>query len=268
MKPYLLAFALLSVFTLHASSLTLQAQTFTAQGLAVQGRQAWLLQHGGACLCLNLDDGHCTPYSIEAIPPSAHCNNAFFLRDSLLGVSQCYAEKACLIVRLRPDKGEVVHRILYQPSAHSNPPAQDWCLDPDHTTADSLCLYAYSGRMGDTLWLRQLSTPFPYTLNAPSDSTVLTDSCLRAAFPVEGIVCPQGSAIGNGYAYLLDGDATTPSFLHIVPLSATGQRRTLLLNVPTDYEPEGIVVQGRTLYVSFNTPSRIPQLHRYTLPRF
>lgn len=218
------------------------------QGMALYGRYAVILRHGGQCAVLDLRKRSCIAlYPLAG--NTSHCNNASFssMRYSgddpfpLLYVSGCYGDKACYITRLLMDSSVLVQRIFYDSDCF--PIAQDWCVD-----ADNGYLYAYGGKRGGTLYLKKFALP-----SVDVAEVHLTDNDVLQTIPITCVAVAQGSKIKDGYAYLPDGDKPGKYWLHVVDL-ATGQEvRTIDLN-PIGLEPEGVDVRGRWIYVSFNTP--------------
>ena len=219
------------------------------QGMALHGRHAVTLRHGGQCVILDLRKHS----SIAAYPlagNTSHCNNASFgpsrfVKDDLfplLYVSGCYGDKACYVTRLLKDSSILVQRIFYDSDCF--PIAQDWCVD-----ADMGYLYAYGGKRGSTLYLKRFALP-----STDVAEVHLTDNDVLQTIPITCVGVAQGSKVKGGYAYLPDGDRPGNYWLHIVDLATGGEVRTIDLN-PIDLEPEGVDVQGRWIYVSFNTPN-------------
>ena len=227
-----------------SDSLSLQG---SMQGLAIHGRYAVALRHGGQCLLLDL-----RKHSCAAVYPLAsntsHCNNASFGSDRydendrfpLLYVSGCYGDKACYVTRLLPDSTALVQRIFYDSDCF--PIAQDWCVD-----ADNGYLYAFGGKRGGTMYLKKFHLP-----PVGTDDVHLTDSDVLQTVPITCVSVAQGSKIKGGYAYLPDGDSPGNYWLHIVDLATGREVRTIDLN-SIGLEPEGVDVRGRWIYVSFNT---------------
>ena len=222
------------------------------QGLAVYGRYAVALRHGGQCLLLDLRKKSCiAAFQLEG--NTTHCNNASFsstiLQDKevqptlpLLYVSSCYGDKACHVTRIGSQGSTTVQRIYFD--SPSFPVAQDWCVD-----ADSGYLYAFGGRKGGMMYLKKFVLP---SVTADVSEVHLTDSDVIRTIPITCVKVAQGSKIKDGHAYLPDGDSPGNYWLHVVDL-ATGQEvRTIDLN-PIGLEPEGVDVRGRWIYVSFNT---------------
>ena len=228
------------------------------QGLAVYGRYAVALRHGGQCLVLDMGKHRCVAsYCLDA--NTSHCNNASFSsiryveEDSfpLMYVSGCYGDKTCYVTRLLTDGNELVQRIFYDSDCF--PIAHDWCVD-----ADSGYLYAYGGKKGGTLYLKKFSLP-PLS----SVEVHLTDSDVLQTIPIDCVSVAQGSKIKDGYAYLPDGDTIGNYWLHVVDLATGREVRTIDLN-PIGLEPEGVDVSGRWIYVSFNTPNpRENKIYRF-----
>ena len=228
-----------------ADSLPLQG---SMQGLAVQGRYAVALRHGGQCLMLDLRKHRCiASYPLDG--NTSHCNNASFAHsryaDSdpfpLLYVSGCYGDKACYVTRLFPGSSVLIQRIFY--ASDCFPVAQDWCVD-----ADSDYLYAFGGKRGGAMYLKKFNLP-----PIGTDDVRLTDNDVLQTIPITCVRVAQGSKIKDGYAYLPDGDSPGNYWLHVVDLATGREVRTIDLN-PIGLEPEGVDVSGRWIYVSFNTP--------------
>ena len=228
-----------------ADSLSLQG---SMQGLAINGRYAVTLRHGGQCLVLDMRH-RTTASAYHLAHNTSHCNNASFgsIRYSrrdlfpLLYVSGCYGDKACYVTRLLPDSAVLIQRIFYDTDCF--PIAQDWCVD-----ADSGHLYAFGGKRGGMMYLKKFHLP-PVDIG----DVHFTDNDVLQTIPITCVAVAQGSKIKDGYAYLPDGDSPGNYWLHIVDL-ATGQEvRTLDLN-SIGLEPEGVDIRGRWIYVSFNTP--------------
>ena len=217
------------------------------QGLAIHNRYAVMLRHGGQCLILDLARRRAlSVFQLDS--NTTHCNNASFsaLRPygsplPLLYISSCFGDKACLVTRITPSGSSIVQRIYYHTDQF--PVAQDWCVD-----ADSNHLYAYGGRRGGTLYLKQFRLP---SLNRRE--VHLTDSDVLRTIPINGVGVAQGSKIHRGYAYLPDGDTPGHYYLHIIHLATGREVHTIDLN-PIGLEPEGIDIRGRWIYISFHTP--------------
>lgn len=219
------------------------------QGMALHGRFATTLRHGGQCVILDLRKHSCVA-TYPLAGNTSHCNNASFgsMRYSkedlfpLLYVSGCYGDKACYVTRLLKDSSILVQRIFYDSDCF--PIAQDWCVD-----ADMGYLYAYGGKRGSTLYLKRFALP-----STDVAEVHLTDNDVLQTIPITCVGVAQGSKVKGGYAYLPDGDRPGNYWLHIVDLATGGEVRTIDLN-PIGLEPEGVDVQGRWIYVSFNTPN-------------
>ena len=228
------------------------------QGMALHGRYAVTVRHGGQCVILDLRKHSC----IAAYPlagNTSHCNNASFgsmrySRDdlfSLLYVSGCYGDKACYVTRILLDSSILLQRIFYDSDCF--PVAQDWCVD-----ADSGYIYAYGGKRGGTLYLKKFHLP-----HIGTDDVHLTDNDVLRTIPITCVAVAQGSKIKGGYAYLPDGDTPGNYWLHVVDLATGAEFRTIDLN-PIGLEPEGVDVRGRWIYVSFNTPDpRENKIYRF-----
>lgn len=229
----------------------------SAQGLAIHRNQAVMLRHGGQCLLLDLKQHRLiTSYMLNG--NTSHCNNASFSSIRLYGdtypllyISGCYGDKACYVTRLTHSSSTTVQRIYYDSDCF--PVAQDWCLD-----TDSNRLYAYGGRKGGPMFLKQFRVPSP---TAPEIH--LTDSDVLRTIPVNCVNVAQGSKIKNGHAYLPDGDRPGHFWLHIIDL-ATGQEvHTIDLN-PIGLEPEGIDIHDGWIYISFHTSNpRDNKIYRF-----
>ncbi len=230
------------------------------QGLAVHGRHAVALRHGGQCLVLDMRRHTC----VAAYPlagNTSHCNNASFgpcrydRGDAfpLLYVSGCYGDKACYVTRLLADASALIQRIFYD--SDSFPIAQDWCVD-----ADGGYIYAYGGKRGGTLYLKKFLLP---QVSDTAAEVHLTDADVLRTILITCVAVAQGSKIKDGYAYLPDGDSPGNYWLHIVDLATGREVRTIDLN-PIGLEPEGVDIRGRWIYVSFNTPDpRENKIYRF-----
>ena len=238
--------------------------TFTlkgsTQGLAIHRNQAVMLRDGGQCIMLDLKR-HRFISAFMLNGNTSHCNNASFSSLRLYGdalpllyVSGCYGDKVCYVTRITRLGSTIVQRIYYDSDCF--PVAQDWCLD-----ADSNRLYAYGGRKGGPMFLKQFRLPAP---TAPE--VHLTDSDVLRTIPVNCVNVAQGSKIHNGYAYLPDGDRPGHYWLHIISL-ATGQEvHTIDLN-PIGLEPEGVDIHDGWIYISFHTPDpRDNKIYRFPVP--
>ncbi|MBQ6069245.1 MAG: hypothetical protein IJK84_07050 [Bacteroidales bacterium] len=219
------------------------------QGLALHGRNAVLLRHGGQCLVLDMHKRKMV-VTYPLAGNTSHCNNASFgpvryEKDDplpLLYVSGCYGDKACYVTRLMCDSSLLVQRIFYDSDCF--PIAQDWCVD-----AEGRYLYAYGGKRGGMMYLKKFALP-----ELSVAEVHLTDNNVLQTIPITCVNVAQGSKIKNGYAYLPDGDSPGNYWLHIVDLTTGREVRTIDLN-PIGLEPEGVDLLGRWIYVSFNTPN-------------
>ncbi|MCQ2296654.1 MAG: hypothetical protein MJZ45_04560 [Bacteroidales bacterium] len=219
------------------------------QGMALHGRYAVTLRHGGQCLIFDLRRHRCVAsFFLEG--NATHCNNASFSRlrlsrrdpFPLLYISSCYGDKACLVTRLTLTGSQIVQRIYFDSPAF--PVAQDWCLD-----ADSGFLYAYGGRMGGTMYLKKFPLPA-----LDSAEVHLTEEDVLHTIPVTCVKVAQGSKVKGRRAYLPDGNESGHYWLHVLDMESGRELRTLDLNA-VDMEPEGVDVRGRWLYLSFHSPN-------------
>lgn len=230
------------------------------QGMAIHGRYAVTLRHGGQCLLLDLKKKKCIgTYQLE--DNTTHCNNASFsttflgteehthkgirIRQDklpLLYVSSCYGDKACHVSRISDTGSTTIQRIYFD--SPSFPVAQDWCVD-----ATNGYLYAFGGRRGETMYLKKFALP---KISSEAVEIRLTDTNVIQTIPITCVKVAQGSVIKNGYAYLPDGNEPGQYWLHIIDLSNGSKTRTIDLN-DIGLEPEGVDVQGQWIYVSFHT---------------
>ena len=233
------------------------------QGLAIHGRYAVSLRHGGQCLLLDMRKKRCiAAFQLEG--NTTHCNNASFsstfleskhtsLILPLLYVSSCYGDKACHVTRIGPAGSSTVQRIYFDSPCF--PVAQDWCVD-----ADSGYLYAFGGRKGGMMYLKKFVLP---SVTPEATEVHLTDSDVIRTIPITCVKVAQGSKIKDDHAYLPDGDSPGNYWLHVVDLTTGREVRTIDLN-PIGLEPEGVDVRGRWIYVSFNTPDpRENKIYRF-----
>lgn len=218
------------------------------QGMAIYGHRAVLLRHGGQCMIADLKK-HRVEHVFQMSGNSSHCNNASFapkrhLSDQwpLLYVSGCFGDKACYVTHLSDTGSAIVQRIYYDSDCF--PVAQDWCVD-----SEGKKIYAYGGRKGHTLYLKEFHLP-----NLSSSEVHLTDNDVLRTIPIHCVKVAQGSKIHHGKAYLPDGDEAGHYWLHIVDLASGSEIRSIDLN-GIGLEPEGVDVQGRWIYVSFNSPN-------------
>lgn len=232
----------------------------STQGMALYRNFAVTLRHGGQCIILDLRSQRAiATYQFNGI--TSHCNNASFssLRPygypfPLLYISDCYGDKACHVTQLTHTGSTIVQRIYYDSDCF--PVAQDWCLD-----ADSNRLYAYGGRKGGPMYLKQFRLP---SLSTPE--VHLTDSDVLRTIPVNCVSVAQGSKIKNGFAYLPDGDRPGHYWLHIISLATGEEVHTIDLN-SIGLEPEGIDIQDGWIYISFHTPDpRDNKIYRFPDP--
>lgn len=210
------------------------------QGLAIRGRHAYLLRHGGQCLVLDLRRKRFA--SCYQLPlNSTHCNNASFGpgRRPLLYVSSCFGDKACLVYRASKRSAQLVQRILYPHSTF----AQDWCIDAEHGH-----LYAYGGRRGAPLFLKRFALP-----SSADTAVTLGDSLLLHETTVHCVRVAQGSLVYRGHAFLPDGDEAGHYCLHVLDLSTGNEVQRIDLN-PFGLEPEGVAVGSNGLYLSLHSP--------------
>lgn len=220
-------------------SVTLQG---SMQGMAIHGRYAVTLRHGGQCVVLDLKQKRCV-CAYQLTGNTTHCNNASFLmakHQPLLYVSSCFGDKACHVTKILDGHSVTIQKIFFDSDCF--PVAQDWCVD-----AEKRFIYAYGGRKGGTLYLKKFRLP------SHDDIEVhLTDNDVLQTIPITCVKVAQGSKIKDGYAYLPDGDEPGNYYLHIIELATGKEVRTIDLN-PIGLEPEGVDIAGRWIYVSFNT---------------
>ncbi len=220
----------------------------STQGMAMHNGHIVMLRDGGQCLVLNLQSRQAVA-AFQLRDNNTHCNNASFSTLRLYGdafpllyISSCYGDKACLVTRLSPVGSSIVQRIYYD--SPNFPVAQDWCLD-----AETGKLYAYGGRKGGPMFLKQFRLPSPATAEVH-----LTDTDVLRTIPINCVSVAQGSKIHNGHAYLPDGDRPGHYWLHIVNLDTGQEVHTIDLN-NIGLEPEGIDIQDGWIYLSFHTPN-------------
>ena len=214
------------------------------QGMAIIGKYAYLLRHGGECVVINIRTRQLK--SVYRLPENdTHCNNANFggryHGKPLLYVSECYNEKACKVYAVNPKNARLVQKIYYH--SPSFPVAQDWCIDTRSKT-----IYAYGGKTGDTLYLKQFHLP-----SVNEKEVILTDEHVINTIPITCVSIPQGSKIKRGCVFLPDGARTNALFLHAVNLTTRQNIWTANLN-EIACEPEGIDIKGKWLYINFHTP--------------
>lgn len=238
------------------------------QGLAVHGRYALMLRHGGQLVPIDIKEGRVC-FGCHLPNNTTHCNNASWGtrrrgRLPLLYVSDCYGEKCCRVYDVKATSlgrrhvaafdAEEVQRIVF--STQSPSYAMDWCVDAAHCR-----IYAYGGKKGGDLWLKEFRLP------AVSDSLVrLTDTDVLRTITVKGVGVPQGSFVRRGRIYLLDGDEPGSLWLRIYDLESGKELGVVDLN-DVGLEPEGISAQGRWTYVSFNGGQSGDKIMKYKLPR-
>lgn len=236
------------------------------QGLAVYGRYAFMLRHGGQLVPIDIKEG-LVCFGCHLPNNTTHCNNASWGtrrrgKLPLLYVSDCYGEKYCRVydikvIRLRHTSefgAEEVQRIVFETQQSSY--AMDWCVD-----AANHHLYAYGGQRGGELWLKEFSLP-----NSSDTLVRLTDSDVLRTITVRGVDIPQGSMVCKGRIYLLDGDEPGTLWLRVYDLKSGQELGVLDLN-NVGLEPEGISANGRWVYVSFNGGVQGDKIIKYKLPR-
>lgn len=216
----------------------------STQGMAIKGKYCYMLRDGGQCVVLNMRKHMCA--QVYQLPQNtSHCNNANFGPGghgrSLLYVSECFGNKACYVYSVSR-RGAHLVQTLYFNGADAGV-AQDWCVD-----ARKACIYAYGGKMGGPMYLKQLplvgtgSSEVHYNERHVKRHTML--QCVRVA---------QGSKIYGKYILLPDGNEPGGYYLHVANLS-TGEEVCRLNINDIGCEPEGVEVKGRWIYISFHTP--------------
>lgn len=234
----------------HLGSLCTTPLTGSAQGMAIYQNRAVLLRHGGQCVILDLmQQKALATYNLDG--NKTHCNNASFAATAqkgrefpLLYVSSCYGDKACYVTQISSEGSNLVQRIFYDSECFKV--AQDWCVD-----AEEGYLYAYGGKKGGTMYLKQFVLPSPTLAEVH-----LTDSNVLSTTPIKCVKVAQGSKIYKGYAYLPDGDEPGQYYLHIVELGSGQEVQRIDLN-SIGLEPEGVDVTDEWIYISFNSPDPI-----------
>ena len=211
----------------------------SAQGMAIRDGRIWLLRDGGQCVVLNLRNQQFIG-SFQLPENNSHCNNASWGADGLMLVSWCRGTKQCDAV-CASDWGAAVKQRFFFDSKRF-PVAHDWCCD-----AESQALYIYGGRWGETLYLCRL--PYP---DDDRDTVRFTDKDIVGETAIDCVSIAQGSLVWKGMAFLLDGDESANSSLHIVNLNTGSEIQTISLS-SIGQEPEGLAIAGRWLYVNFNT---------------
>ena len=239
----------------------------STQGLAIHGKYAFVMHHGGMCCVFDMKKkALVSAFMMDG--NTGHCNNAAFGIEKatpssqfpLLYVSECGGEKSyCFVSDVTTEGSRLVQKILFKGSGF--PAAIDWGLDKQNGF-----LYAYGGLNGDFKILKKFRLP-KLSDSDENGEVVLTDADVLDEVRIdEGINIWQGNCEMGRYAFLPDGYDPYDLLLHVVDLEEKKIALTKDLKELVD-EPEGVDYQGKWLYVLFNTTSqpRHSKLWRFSL---
>lgn len=220
-----------------------------SQGLALWRRYAFSLHDKGQCVVLDMKRRHFVgTFHLEG--NTSHCNNASFgverySRKSefpLLYISECRGERACYVTDISTEGSRIVQKIIYTGDDCTGP--MDWCVD-----REKRILYAYCTIDGKRTFRR---FRLPRLEESDAEGIVrLTAADALGDIAVGDIAIPQGSAAEKRCIYLPDGVPSRGCRMHVVD-AATGRRLRLIDLNPIGYEPEGLDIKRRRLYLSFH----------------
>lgn len=221
----------------------------SSQGLALWGRYAFSLHDKGQCVVLDLKRRRfISTFQLEG--NDSHCNNASFgverysrrSKFPLLYVSECRGDRACYVTDISTEGSRIVQTIIYADDDCTGP--MDWCVDRRNKI-----LYGYCTIDGKRTFRR---FRLPRLADSDAEGMVrLTAADALGDIRVGDIAIPQGSLANRRCIYLPDGVPSRGCSMHVVD-AATGQRLRLINLNSTGYEPEGLDIKGRWLYLSFH----------------
>lgn len=221
----------------------------SSQGLALWGRYAFSLHDKGQCVVLDMKRRRFVgTFKLEG--NGSHCNNASFgvekysrkSKFPLLYISECRGDRACYVTDISTEGSRIVQRIIYVGDDCTGP--MDWCVD-----REKKILYAYC-TVGGRRTFRRFR--LPRLADSDAEGTVrLTAADAEGDIAVGEVTIPQGSAARKRCIYLPDGVPSRGCRMHVTD-AVTGRPLRLVDLNHIGYEPEGLDIKGRWLYLSFH----------------
>ena len=238
----------------------------STQGFAIYGRYGFSVHDKGECVVIDLKRKRfISKFTREG--NTGHCNNASFGVERyseespfpLLYVTECRGERACYVNDVTLTGSRMVQKICYDGNDATGP--ADWAVD----SANRL-IYFYC-TVNNIRTLKWFALPRLADSDARGE-VHLTDEDALGSVTAGDITIPQGSLIHRGRAYLPDGIPPRPTRLHVTDIKSGASLATIDLSY-TGFEPEGVAVRRRWLYLSYHTPrnARANVIYRLKIKR-
>ncbi len=232
------------------------------QGFAIWGKYGFVFHDKGQCVVIDMKKNKfVSTFMLEG--NKSHCNNASFGVEKgsefpLLYISGCKGDHCCYVTDITLDGGTIVQKLFHTGEGYTG--SFDWFIDRKNKI---IYTYGSSGEM------RKLIKKFRLPTLKDSDENGevhLTQDDALDEFYVPGIKIYQGSVLNGHYAYLGDGYPPHDRLLHVVDMNTKTLVKTVNLN-DLHYEPEGVDVKGKWLYMVLHV-SRQPrdgQIYRFRI---
>ena len=232
-----------------------------AQGMAIHGNTAFLLNDEGWCRIYNLATRQLlTQFALASAEPSNHANCAGFGPEYPKGndmfpalyVSECWDPCRCFVESVST-KGPRIMQTL-QLKVNGKARGANWYVDRERKF-----LYTIFGASGvidarGTKKYRITKLPLPPIPPAGKSKIVFTEKDIVDKFEVAFHNLVQGGTIHNGFLYLPVGaSAASPPAQYkdraviIIDLNAKKIARVIDLNASVPEEPEDVAFYGDTL---------------------
>lgn len=228
------------------------------QGFAIHGKYGFVLHDKGQCVVIDMKKNKfVSTFMLEG--NVSHCNNASFgvekgTKFPLLYISGCKGDHCCYVTDITLDGSKIVQKIFHSGEGYTG--SFDWFIDRKNKI---IYTYGTSGAMS------KLVKKFKLPALADSDANGevhLTQADVLDEFSFDGIRIYQGSVLKGNYAYLGDGYPPYDRMLHVLDMNAKTLVKSVNLN-DLEYEPEGVDVKGKWLYMVMHVSKQPRNGHIY-----
>lgn len=236
----------------------------STQGMAIWKNYAFVFHDGGQCVVFNLKKrSYVSTFLLTG--NQSHCNNASFGvekydKDSkfpLVYISECSCEHRCYVTDISLTGSRVVQTIYYTGKGYTS--SFDWFVDRKN---GFIYTYGISNKDKKIMKFR-----LPKLSDSDKNGEVrLTQADVLEEFNFQGVNIYQGSRIKGRYTYLADGYAPHDRLLHVLDMKERHIVASLNVN-NLEYEPEGVDIKGKWLYMALNVPkqSRNGMIYRFKI---
>ena len=216
----------------------------TAQGMAIYGDMAFLMNDGGGCRQLNLKTGHIEKqFRLESSKENPHVNNACFGAEKIKSsqfpfvyISECRKGKYRCFVENLDSTGHLVQTIVAK-NGEKMVPIYTWVVD-----VNNHALYGITKRGN-----RNSITKYRLPKISEGVNVLLTDNDVLDKYEVFFPNVLQGASIKDNYLYIATGYQQSLSdkpdsqrAIQIIDLVKKKLVKTIDLTYLTTNEPEGI----------------------------